>query len=221
MGMSYGSPSIQEALSELRNLNCEHITVVPLYPQSAFSTTNVVQDKLTGALVDMEWAPAVSFVDSYWSNEVYLNAITRSVQKSGFTKDDSLLFAFHSIPMKDVRAGDTYAEQTRTTAVAVAKRLQLAPDGWGIGFQCRFDSRKWVHPTVLKAAQQLISRGKRLFVIAPNFAVDCLEALYDIDVVLRNEDVIKIAYPDSSFVYVPCLNDSYEQIAILKEIACS
>lgn len=99
MGMSYGSPSIQEALSELRNLNCEHITVVPLYPQSAFSTTNVVQDKLTGALVDMEWAPAVSFVDSYWSNEVYLNAITRSVQKSGFTKDDSLLFAFHSIPI--------------------------------------------------------------------------------------------------------------------------
>lgn len=221
MGMSYGSPSIPEALTELRSWNCEHITVVPLYPQSAFSTTNVVRNKLAGALASMNWAPAVSFVDSYWSNEVYLNAITRSVQKLGFTKDDSLLFAFHSIPMKDVRAGDTYAEQARATAVAVAKRLQLAPDGWGIGFQCRFDSRKWVRPTVLEAAQQLISRGKRLFVVAPNFAVDCLETLYDIDVVLRNDDAMKIAYPDSSFVYVPCLNDSDEQIAVLKEIAFS
>lgn len=219
--MSNGSPSIQEALSELQSLNCERITVVPLYPQSAFSTTNVVRDKLTDALTSMKWMPSVSFVDSYWNSEVYLNTIARSVQKLGFVREDSLLFAFHSIPMKDVRAGDTYVEQARATAAAIAERLQLNPDDWSIGFQCRFDSRRWVRPTVVETAQQLISSGRRLFVVAPNFAVDCLETLYDIDVVLRTDDAIKTAYPDSSFVYVPCLNDSDEQIAILKEISFS
>ena len=54
----------------------------------------------------------------------------------------------------------------------------------------------------------------RVFFICPNFAVDCLETLYDIDIVLRH----KCEDAGRRLQYVPCLNDSKNQIELLKEL---
>ena len=57
------------------------------------------------------------------------------------------------------------------------------PEQWTIGYNCRFDkSREWLQPFtrgVLKRWAQ--ARDGRVFMVCPNFAVDCLETLYDID----------------------------------------
>lgn len=206
--MSYGEPSMSDALEELKSAGCERVVVIPLYPQSAFSTTEVVKDKLQSDLDALGWSPEVSFVQDYWRLDEYLNAIAASVRDAGFTEQDSLLLAFHSIPMKDVDAGDTYAEHAHKTASAIADRLGIAPERWRIGFQSRFDSRKWVSPFTRNALQELeedLDDG-RLFVVAPNFSIDCLETLHDIDVTLRQDFLA--AHHSEQFVYVPCLNDS-------------
>ena len=41
-GMSYGSPSIKQALGELKAEGCDELVVLSLYPQNALSTTGVV-----------------------------------------------------------------------------------------------------------------------------------------------------------------------------------
>ena len=47
LGMSYGNPSMQSALDELRKKNCTKILLFPLYPQYAASSSAVSYTHLT------------------------------------------------------------------------------------------------------------------------------------------------------------------------------
>lgn len=216
--MSYGTPSMLDALRELKDKGCEKLVVIPLYPQSAHSTTMVVKDKLKPTLREIGWDPSVSFVERYCDREDYAKAIADSIIRSGFDRDDRLLFAFHSIPMRDIEQGDTYADQVHSSAQTIAELAGLAPEQWTVGFQCRFDkSRAWLGPTTSEAIRTLdLSKG-RLFVIAPNFSVDCLETLYDIEIELRQK-LLELGNPTLKMHYIPCLNDSEAHVAILRDI---
>lgn len=218
VAMSYGTPSMTEALGELQADGCDQLVVIPLYPQGAFSTTKVVEDKLHGALEEMGWNPGFRFVEDYCDHDLYLDAIAASVRNAGFADGDALLMTFHSIPMKDVNAGDVYADLANETARAVAARLGLGPDRWRIGFQSRFDSRAWVGPFTAEALSQLQVGDGRLFVVAPNFSIDCLETFYDIDEVMRREWAESAGVRSDAFVCVPCLNDSAAHVALLKAL---
>lgn len=231
--MSYGSPSLETALAELCQAGCDRLAVIPLYPQSAFSTTGAVLDGTKRALGSLGWNPPLTEIAGYDGNPLYLAAIADSVRASGFdaAAGDRLLFAFHSIPLADIAAGDTYGEQARATAEAVARKLRLEPGEWAIGFQCRFDkSRRWLGPFTKEVLERLGESllggqrpsGGRLFAVAPNFAVDCLETLYDIEVELREtwQAVARAAgAPEGSEAvrlhYIPCLNDSDAQVRLL------
>ncbi len=215
--MSYGSPDIPTALKALHDAGCESLSVLPLYPQSAYSTTGAVKDRVEAALGRMEWAPFVELIGAYGEDAHYHEAIANSVRRAGFGgPKDGLLFAFHSIPMADIRAGDTYGVQARATAQAVAQVLGICEDAWRIGFQCRFDkSRAWLGPFVRESLEELDGR-ERLFVVAPNFSIDCLETFYDIDIELREAQAA--IHPDRPFIYVPCLNASADHVALLSHL---
>ena len=219
--MSYSAPLIEDAFAECKALGCDEVVVLPLYPQSAFSTTGVVKDKATEAMQKLEWSPSVRFVDSYCDEESYINAIADSISSTGFdpVAGDRLLFAFHSIPMADIRSGDTYEAQARRTAIRVAEKMILDDSSWRIGYQCRFDkSRAWLGPSTTEVLGELTG-AKRLFVVAPNFSVDCLETHYDIDIVLRREyEAYRDREGKRELRYIPCLNDSENQIGLLREL---
>lgn len=212
--MSYGNPSISAALQELRAAGCSSLLVIPLYPQSAYSTTNVVLDKVADALAKADWKPRLTVVDEYSANQKYLDAIAHTIEASGFREDDILLMAFHSIPMSDVRAGDTYVDQVNATSQEVAKRLGLSDERCKVGYQCRFDNRKWVGPSTHKVLAD-IEDGRRLFVVTPNFSIDCLETLHEIEHLLKPE---ALAEGISDVVYIPCLNDSDAHVEVLKDL---
>lgn len=223
---SYGKPSITHALSACVDAACDEVVVAPLYPQSAFSTTSVVQDRARFAWGNMseravhkssdchyEISEMLHLAGSYATNPLYPKAIAHTIQAAGFGEqpDDRLLFAFHSIPRCDIKKGDTYHDQVVATTQAVTDALGLKDDMWALGFQCRFDrSRSWLGPFVSEAIEQLKMARPigRLFVVAPNFSIDCLETLYDIEIELRER------YPDE-LVYIPCLNDSDDHVALL------
>lgn len=215
--MSYGRPSVDEALRSLAARGCSPIVAIPLYPQSAFSTTGAARDKLDEALATMGDATEVAFVESYCREEAYIDAVTETIRATGFGQgvSDRLLFAFHSIPVSNIEGGGTYPEQTEQTARAVADKLGLLDDDWRVGYQSRFDkSRSWLGPSVNAVLEHFPGGGSDLFVVAPNFSIDCLETLYDIDIVLRH----KCEDAGRRLQYVPCLNDSKNQIELLKEL---
>ncbi len=221
--MSYGSPSVTHVIAELREQGCEELVILPLYPQSALSTSSVVFDKTHAALASLDWHPPVRKISNYCTDPLYSEAIANTIHAAGFNESagDKLLFAFHSIPMKDIRAGDTYAQTSLTSAEEIARALNLGEATWEIGFQCRFDkARSWLSPFTTEALQTLGAPRGRLFVVAPNFSIDCLETLYDIDNELRQhvrEDPA-LQIEDDRFVYVPCLNDTDAHVKLLQEV---
>lgn len=185
-GMSYGKPQIKRVVKELKEAGCTELVVLPMYPQSAFSTTGSVSDGVEKAVRRARFKGDVCLIDGYGENATYVRAVAASIRNAGFSEEsgDRLLFSFHSIPLKDIEAGDTYELQTGATSLAVAGELGLDRRSWTISYQSRFDKgRTWLspftRPTLVRLAQAA-EPGSRLFMVCPNFAVDCLETLYDI-----------------------------------------
>lgn len=218
---SYSFPTILEALSECKELECDQIIVIPLYPQSAFSTTGAVRNKVNEALKELGWTVSLRFIENYYNEPLYIEAIAHSIEASDFDpeKGDKLLFVFHSIPVVDIRGGDTYGKQTQSSVQKVVDALNLEEDCWKIGYQCRFDkSRKWLGPFAVTLLDDF-SDANRLFTIAPNFSVDCLETLYDIEIMLRKAWSDKdVNSSEKSFQYISCLNDSSAQVELIRKI---
>lgn len=231
---SYSKPSLEDALSRCKAAGCDTVVLVPLYPQSAYSTTGAVEHQAEEALAALGWRPDLRFVDSYCDDEAYIDAVADSIAASGFDagSHDRLLFAFHSIPVADIRKGDTYGEQTQRTARNVEEKLGLGDADWKMGYQCRFDrSRQWLSPFTGTVLDDLAD-ARRLFVVAPNFSVDCLETLYDIQHELREKwlatrsgsgasSASQDRAADESFRYIPCLNDSDAHVQVIRGVAMS
>ena len=225
--MSYSDPSVLDCVRELKGAGCTRLIVLPLYPQSAYSTTGSVSDSVERALKKARWDVPCDFVDNYHDDPTYIRAIAASIEHAGFKvdSDDKVLFSYHSIPLVDIEAGDTYELQTGATSLQVASELGIDRNRWTIGYQCRFDKgREWLSPYTRGVLTRWAETGVgRVFFICPNFAVDCLETLYDIDHELKPFyfDQIKQAGRtpgEESFTYVPCLDRSRAHLRVLSDV---
>lgn len=225
--MSYSSPTVLEGVRALKEAGCTRLVVLPLYPQSAYSTTGSVSDSVERALKKARWDVPCDFIDNYHDDPTYVRAIAASIEHAGFRKDsdDRVLFSYHSIPLVDIEAGDTYELQTGASSLQIAGELGIDRNRWTIGYQCRFDKgREWLSPYTRDVLTRWAEAGVgRVFFVCPNFAVDCLETLYDIGHELEPfyYDRIKEAgrEPDEgSFTYVPCLDRSRAHLKVLEDV---
>ena len=226
-GMSFGTPSIDSALKDLYDAGCDEVFALPLYPQSAYSTTGAVYDGIKRALAKMKWDVEYHLIDNYHDNPTYTRAIAASIRHAGFKADagDRLLFSFHSIPLKDIEAGDTYELQCDASSLQIASELDLDRKQWTIGYQCRFDKgRAWLAPFAKDALDRWAETGGgRVFFVCPGFSVDCLETLYDVDYEMRRHYMMACTAAgtpvrEGDFVYVPCLDKSKAHLKVLRAV---
>ncbi|WP_087881521.1 ferrochelatase [Arabiibacter massiliensis] len=225
--MSYSDPTVPDRVRELKEAGCTRLVVLPLYPQSALSTTGSVSDSVERALKKERWDAPCDFIDNYHDDPTYVRAIAASLEHAGFdaASDDKVLFSYHSIPLADIEAGDTYELQTGASSLQIAGELGLDRNRWTIGYQCRFDkSREWLSPYTRDVlARWAEADVGRVFFVCPNFAVDCLETIYDIDHELkpfyleRIEAAGRTPAPDC-FTYVPCLDRSRAHVKVLADV---
>lgn len=227
VAMSFSEPRVGESIRALRKSGCDRVVVLPLYPQSAYSTTGAVRDEVASAVRLSRFRDSVEVVEDYHANPTYLRAIAASIRHAGFDpqSDDRLLFSYHSIPLADIEAGDRYELQSGASSLRIAEELGLARDRWTIAYQCRFDKdRDWLAPSTADTLARWADVGDgRVFVVCPNFAVDCLETLYDIKRVLEPEYLDRrraAGHPTDTgcFVYVPCLGKSKAHVRVLCDV---
>lgn len=235
--MSYGSPSIAEALEELRREGAAAVVLLPLYPQSAYSPTMAVVDSFWRAQDAIGWHPRSLVIDNYHDDEGYINAIADSVRAAGYdpAAGDRLLFSLHAIPLKDEAAGDTYRSQIAESVRLVAERLGIAPGDITVSFQSVFghDPSKWTTPLSLDVLEGWRDGDFRVVYACPGFSIDCLETLYDIPCemvpALEGEgaapvvehvgrDIQAACNTSGRFVWVPTLNTSDEHAALVKGV---
>ncbi len=214
LAMRYGAPSLADALAELHAAGVQFLVVLPLYPQYSRTTTASVADALEAARVPERFA-RLEFIQEYYADPGYIAALARSIRAHWEVqgRGEHLLMSFHGIPERCVAQGDPYAMQCEATAKLLAEALQLPPQSWSLAYQSRLGRAPWLKPYTDLEVPRLAQAGvRRLDVIAPGFAADCLETLEE--VAMRYAAAFREAGGET-LRYVPALNDAPAHVAAL------
>ena len=218
LGMTYGNPSLAHTIESLIEQNVRKILVLPLYPQYCSSTTGSVFDRTCRALRRREWQPEMRFVNSYYDNTAYIDALTASIQKhwAQIGERSHLLFSYHGIPAVYVAEGDPYQAQAEATTRSVVSRLGIAQDDWSHCYQSRFGSVIWLQPYTEDTLTALAKRGvRKVTVVSPSFAADCLETLEEVAIEYRDKF---LELGGERLTLVPALNDDDQHAQVLTAI---
>jgi len=217
-GMRYGQPSIKDAMLRLRDRGCEHLLVVPLYPQYASSTTATVVDEVARVASHMRNQPALRFIKRFHTNPAFIRPLGDKIaafwQQHG--KPQKLVMSFHGLPRQCVDLGDPYCRDCYETARALAQYLGLPDDAYQVTFQSRFGPAKWLEPYTEPTLQKLAQQGvTEVDVVCPGFLADCLETLEEIQVEVC-ETFMHAG--GKRFRYIPALNDDAAWVKALGDM---
>lgn len=218
LGMRYGNPSLESALTELENSGVERVLVLPLYPQYSATTNASTYDGVTALLRRRRLLPELRFIRDYHDDDHYIDALAASVRQHWESngRADLLVMSFHGIPQEYADKGDPYPRHCATTGGLLAKRLGLSADEYKVTFQSRFGPKRWLTPYTDETLMGLPGKGvKKLDLVCPGFAVDCLETLEEN--AMENRDIFLEAGGET-FRYIPCLNDAPAHIEALRQL---
>jgi ferrochelatase len=220
-GMRYGQPSIKDAMLRLRERGCEHLLVVPLYPQYASSTTATVVDEVARVASHMRDQPALRFIKRFHTDPAFIRPLGDKIaafwQEHG--KPQKLVMSFHGLPRQCVDMGDPYCRDCYETARALAQYLGLSDGAYQVTFQSRFGPAKWLEPYTEPTLQKLAQQGvTEIDVVCPGFLADCLETLEEIQVEVC-ETFMHAG--GKRFRYIPALNDDQAWVTSLADMVLS
>jgi ferrochelatase len=206
LAMRYGTPSIASALDELVAAGCDHLVVVPLFPQYASSSTGSALEAVYREAGRRWNTPFVSVVPPFFADLRFVEAFAQVAQPVlDELRPDHVLMSFHGLPERHMRKSDTtgrhclqsescchklvaanrncYRAQCFATAQALAGRLSLPEGEWSVSFQSRLGRDPWIRPYTDERIVELAKAGvERVAVMCPAFVADCLETLEEIGI---------------------------------------
>lgn len=227
LGMRYGNPSLASALEALRLAGATRLLLAPLYPQYSSAATGSSMEAIFKVLGSRPAVPSLTVLPPFYDDPGFLEAFARIGREViAREKPDHILFSFHGLPERQVRAADhsgshclqsgsccdsiglanrdCYRAHSFATARGLAKLLGLAEGESTICFQSRLGSTPWIKPYTDLEVDKLAKAGKkRLVVFCPAFVADCLETIEEIG--LRAKEQF-LAAGGESLALVPSLN---------------
>lgn len=225
LAMRYGNPTIKEALLAMEN-QVSKLTIIPMYPQFAASTTSSVIDACFQHLGKQWNMPDVAVISQYCDKDWYINALaSRTKPYLDEFKPCHTLMSFHGLPVRQLQKSEAnvcdrhtpcpkvsdsnyfcYRAQCYQTAASLADSLNLSDQDYSVSFQSRLGKIPWIEPYTDQILAQLRAKGvKRLSVVCPSFVTDCLETLEEIGIGIREQ---WLSLGGEAFQLVPALNDS-------------
>ena len=215
--MRYGNPSIKSKLSLLKEVGCENIIILPLYPQYAAATTATVCDEVYRCLMKMRWQPSLQIIPHYESETLYINALVRSIKEKIDNinwQPDLIVASYHGIPKSYFDKGDPYQCYCQKTSRLIKEKFTDVEIQ--TTFQSRFGPREWLKPYTDKTLENLPKQGKKnILVICPGFSSDCVETLEEINI-QGKESFLKNG--GQNFDMIPCLNDNSDHIKLFETL---
>jgi len=222
--VNYGKPSIEDTISEICSFQPESITVFPLFPQYASSTTGSVIEKCHRSLEGRINAPLFTAITEYYNHPDYINALSVCVSENEPSGFDHIVISYHGLPLRQVNKthnGKSCTEHDCTAALTkenascyqamcyetsrqLASKLNFAPEFYSVCFQSRI-SKNWLSPFTDEILISLAKKGKKsIMVVCPSFTADCLETIVEVGDEYRD---LFLANGGEKFVLVPALND--------------
>jgi ferrochelatase len=218
--MRYGNPSIRVGIEALIAKGCDRILAVPLYPQYSASTSATVCDEVFRVLSRLRAQPTLRVTPPYYEDEAYIEALAGSIEARLATlpfKPELIVASFHGMPKSYVAQGDPYESHCVATTEALRRRLGLDASKLLLTFQSRFGNDEWLQPYTDATMKRLAQEGgvRRIAVVTPGFAADCLETLEEI--AQENAEIFK-HNGGEQFAAIPCLNDSDAGMDVIRTL---
>ena len=186
LAMRYGSPSIPDVLSEMKEGGITEIRALSLYPQFSRSTTQSIEERITDSLKKLDWSPKLRFVDPFFKDDGFVDSWAKTIQAVS-NPDSHILLSFHGLPKKQVQKyADPYPKQCIETADAIQMKLGFDSSRVSMSYQSRLGRAEWLTPYTEEKVKELAASGvKDLVVACPSFVTDCLETLEEIGIGIR------------------------------------
>jgi len=217
--MRYGNPSIRSGINSLMARGCDRLLVAPLYPQYSAATSATVCDEVFRVLATLRAQPTLRVSPPYYDDPNYIEALALSIDahlSSLPFKPELIVASFHGMPKEYVDKGDPYPAQCIATTEALRKRLKLDASKLLLTFQSRFGTAEWLQPYTDATMAKLAKDGvRRIAVVMPGFAADCLETLEEI--AQENAEIFR-HNGGEEFSAIPCLNDSDEGMDVIRQL---
>ena len=236
LAMRYGPLSIEKALLRLAEQGVRRVTLAPLYPQFADSTTTTVIEEAKRVVRERQLPLQFATLPPFYDQPEYLDALVASAQPHLRQDFDHLLLSFHGLPERHLHKLDPsghclkgadccrtaspevlahcYRAQCLRSAELFAARAGLPASKWSVSFQSRLGRAKWIEPYTEARLEELARAGvKKLLVMCPAFVADCIETLEEIG--QRGQEQFCEAGGEE-LVLVPCLNDDPHWVEALK-----
>lgn len=214
--MRYGQPAIGARIAALQAAGCDRILIAPLYPQYCAATTAAATDAAHAALAQMRVQPALRVLPPYYAEPAYIAALKAATERALAAlpfAPDALVASFHGMPERTRALGDPYYDHCIATARLLSEALGRPLT---VTFQSRFGRARWLEPATDAVLAALPGQGaRRVAVLTPGFAADCLETLEELGI--RGRQTF-LAAGGSDFACLPCLNAEAEGVELLRHL---
>lgn len=232
LAMRYGKPSIKSVLESFRDEGVSSIKVAPLFPQYAMATFESATEKVKDVAKAIGFEGEFDYTQAYYNEDGFIDAEAEKVRPSLEKENpDHVVMTFHGLPVRHCRKTEIlekgeksrcgqsgccdvlekrnmncYRAQCVETGRLIASKLGLDKEDYTVTFQSRFGKDPWIEPYTDKYLDHLKELGKKkVMVISPSFATDCLETLEEVGIGLKED--FEEGAGERSLIVEPCLND--------------
>lgn len=206
----YTSPRATGALRALAMRGVKKLLPVTLYPHDCLATTgsSLVELEREAEAIGMTVLPGVLHyaMDSDYLACMETNLRATLAQAPGAT----VVFSAHSLPVKQIEAGDPYEREIHATVEALKARLGAIPGGYRLGYQSKVGPIKWLAPALESVLKELV--GKEVVIVPVSFVGEHIETLHELDIQYRElaqklgvARYLRVPAPGTHPEFVKCL----------------
>jgi ferrochelatase len=204
------SPRAAGLLQALKRGGIRKLVPVTLYPHDCQATTGSSLRELAieAAKIGLELLPGV---DHYATDPDYLDALEAPLRAAlKALPEATVIFSAHSLPIRQIEAGDPYEREIHATRDALMARIGEIPGGYVLAYQSRTGPVRWLEPP-LKSVLEAMG-GKDVIVVPMSFVSEHIETLHELDIEYRHvadqagiRNYRRVAAPGTDPAYIRCL----------------
>lgn len=178
------APRAAGLLRALKRQGITKLIPLTLYPHDCWATTGSSLRELAreAAALGLELLPGV---DEYATDPDYLDALERPLRAAlAELPEATVIFSAHSLPMRQIEAGDPYEKAIHATRDALMARLGDIPGGYVLAYQSRTGPVRWLEPPLKSVLEGM--GGKDVIVVPMSFVTEHIETLHELDIEYRH-----------------------------------
>lgn len=236
--MRYQNPSILKALQTITSGGYEKLTIIPLFPQYASSTSGTAIEAIWKIIRKWDVIPETKTISQFYQHPSFIEAFTRKIESYNPEEYDHVVFSYHGLPLRHLNKIHPNIDSSKCTCSEampphgklcykascyettrlLVKKLGLKKGTYTTTFQSRL-SKNWMTPFTDATLKQLALSGKKhVLIAAPSFVADCLETTVEIGYEYKN---MFTKQGGKKLTMVESLNAEEKWINALVDIICN